>query len=222
MRLSSGIRRGRIVPREQLPAELAPISTPNRGSALPAARVALRPQVEAEAKARVLLQETQREAEQLLDSARAQAADVRLRAESEGRAEGVAKVAARMLQLTRAQAEADARGLDRSIDLARLLAERVLGAELQLHPERVRDLAKTALAEARGARRVVLRAHPDDVPVLTSLLTELGLGADSRVEAEDGRPRGQLRLETDLGVLDAELGPQLARLALRLRESLVS
>ena len=37
---------------------------------------------------------------------------------------------------------------------------------------------------------------------------------------DSARARGSLRIETDIGVLDADLAPQLDRLALRLRETL--
>jgi hypothetical protein len=40
------------------------------------------------------------------------------------------------------------------------------------------------------------------------------------VLADPERPRNSLRLDTDIGVLDADLAPQLDRLLPKLRESL--
>ena len=53
------------------------------------------------------------------------------------------------------------------------------------------------------------------------LVPSLGVAVESvRVVPDGSRARGSLRIETDIGVLDADLAPQLDRLALRLRETL--
>jgi flagellar biosynthesis/type III secretory pathway protein FliH len=70
---------------------------------------------------------------------------------------------------------------------------------------------------------VTLVAHPEDATVLAGSLSDLGLSPEAvRVVGDPMRPRGDLRLETDVGVLDAEVAPQLARLAAKLREALGS
>ena len=105
--------------------------------------------------------------------------------------------------------------------LARLLAERLLGASLAVAPEQVVSLAQQALAEARGARRLSIVAHPADAELLSGSLPSLGVAIETvRVVPDPSRERGSLRIETDIGVLDADLAPQLDRLALRLRETL--
>jgi flagellar biosynthesis/type III secretory pathway protein FliH len=97
----------------------------------------------------------------------------------------------------------------------------LLGESLRVAPEQVIALAKQALAEARGARRISLVAHPDDARILEQALPSLGLDpTTAQVRADTTRSRGNLRIETEIGVLDAELAPQLERLALKLRESL--
>jgi flagellar biosynthesis/type III secretory pathway protein FliH len=146
---------------------------------------------------------------------------VRIQAEAQGRADGVAAVAAQALALASLEARADERSLERVVALARMLAERLLGEELRLAPERVVALARQALGEARGARRVRLVAHPDDVALLERSLPELGIEPDViTLAADPARARAELRLETEIGVLDAELGPQLDRLTERLKRSL--
>ena len=108
-----------------------------------------------------------------------------------------------------------------SVELARILAERLLGEALNLAPERIVTLAREALNQARGARRVTIVAHPDDVAVLEQSLGELGALAElTRVVSDPRRARHSLRLETDIGTLDADLAPQLERLARKLRETL--
>ncbi|HEX7451377.1 MAG TPA: FliH/SctL family protein, partial [Polyangiaceae bacterium] len=144
-----------------------------------------------------------------------------LLAEAEGRADAAAKIAARALALRHHEARSEERELSRSVDLARLLAERLLGESLRVAPEQVVALARQALSEARGARRITIVAHPEDAKLLEHSLTALGLDpSTAQIRADATRARGDLRIETEIGVLDAELAPQLERLSLKLRESL--
>jgi flagellar biosynthesis/type III secretory pathway protein FliH len=200
--------------------ELTPISVPT-APGLPRGRVVTRDVVEASERARAIVADAERRRDAVLEQAVLQSADVRIQAEAQGRADGVAAVAAQALALASLEARADERSLERVVALARMLAERLLGEELRLAPERVVALARQALGEARGARRVRLVAHPDDVALLERSLPELGIEPDViTLAADPARARAELRLETEIGVLDAELGPQLDRLTERLKRSL--
>lgn len=183
-------------------------------------RVAPRELVAAAERAAAIRAAAEREASALRARAHAESAELRLRVEMEARATALAELAARNLTLAAREAALDERALDRSIELARVLAERLLGEALRLEPERVVALARNALAEARGARRVELAAHPDDVPLLEAALADARLTGVTRVLADPTRLRGSIRLDTDAGTLDAELAPQLDRLAARLRDTL--
>jgi len=215
------MRRGRVLSRAEA-AELAPLprlASPERG--LPFGRVAPKSLVDASAEAARIMAKAQAEARALLASAERRAADLKLLAETEARAEASAKLAAHALALATYEAKADERALERTVALARLLAERLLGASLAAAPEQVVALARQALGEARGARRLNIVAHPEDAELLTRSLPSLGVAIETvRVTPDGSRERGSLRIETDIGVLDADLAPQLDRLALRLRETL--
>ncbi|HYP91408.1 MAG TPA: FliH/SctL family protein [Polyangiaceae bacterium] len=214
--------RGRV-----LTPEAAAGAVPLRRSALPErsipwGRVVPRAVVDASADAARLLAKARVEARELVAAAEREAADLKLRAEAEARAEAAAKLAAHALSLATHEAKADERALERNVALARLLAERLLGASLAVAPEQVVTLARQALSEARGARRLAIVAHPDDAKLLSDALPSLGVAIETvRVSPDAARSRGSLRIETDIGVLDADLAPQLDRLALRLRESLL-
>jgi flagellar assembly protein FliH len=212
------IARGRVLAAEETGAARR-IGLPSAGG-MPRGRVEPAAVVEAGIRAREIVVRAEQRAEALVAAAEREAAHVRLGAEAAGRAEGAAAVAALALRLRAEQAHSEEKELDRAIELARLLAERVLGAELCLDPARIGDLARQALSEARGARRIAIVAHPDDAALLERTLADLGLEPGARVIADASRERGSLRVETDLGVLDAEIAPQLDRLARRLRESL--
>lgn len=177
--------------------------------------------VEANERAARLLEQARADAEAKVAAAERKAADIRLLVEAEARAEASAKLAAHALALSAHEAKADERALERTVALARLLAERLLGASLAIAPEQVVALARQALSEARGARRLGIVAHPEDAQLLSHALPSLGVALETvRIAADPTRARGSLRIETDIGVLDADLAPQLDRLALRLRETL--
>ena len=211
---------GRVIKAEGL-ATAALLHLEVEEKTLPRGQVVRREVLDAAERAHRLIAEAEERAARIVFDATSAAAELRLRAEAEGRADAAAQIAARALALRHYEARADERALDRSVELARLLAERLLAESLRVAPEQVTALAKQALAEARGARRISLLAHPEDAQILEHSLPAMGLDAASvQVRPDPSRTRGNLRIETEIGVLDAELAPQLERLALKLRESL--
>lgn len=214
------VGQGRVIKADGLAnATRVPLELDER--TLPRGQVVRREVLEAADRARELIAAAEARAAKLIGDAERVAAELRLRAEAEARADASAKIAARALALRHHELHADERALDRSVELARLLAERLLGESLRVAPEQVIALARQALGEARGARRITLVAHPEDAKLLEISLPDLGLDpAVAQVRADTTRPRGNLRIETEIGVLDAELAPQLDRLSLKLRESL--
>jgi flagellar biosynthesis/type III secretory pathway protein FliH len=175
--------------------------------------------LEAAERARAVVARAEAEASVLLEAARREAASVKTNAVAEARAELAATFAARELAFAEREQHALERHFDDMIEVARLLAERLLGEALRLEPERVTALARQALTEARGAARVAIVAHPDDAPLLERALHDGKLDGVANVVADATRTRGSLRLETNVGILDAELAPQLDRLAATLRET---
>jgi len=191
----------------------------------PLGRGAILPKVVADAKtqAKDLIRQAREDAQQILAHAQAQADDLILQQQARARADALCLVVGETLELRKRQAELSKSVLDRSIGFATLLAERLLGEELELSPERIRALARQALKEAAGARQAVLVAHPRDAAELKAGLIGLGAMLDSIGIEEDGRlSRGHLRVETELGVIEADLKGQLERLAVQLKKLLES
>ncbi|MBI3205021.1 MAG: hypothetical protein HYZ29_26020 [Myxococcales bacterium] len=213
------ITRGRLLKAESASAA-RPIGFATTAVA-PVGRRVPKPVVDAEERARAIVSEAEQRAQRLLESAARAAGDSRLAAEAEGRADGIAAVAAKAVMLAALEARADERALDRSIELARVLAERLLGEALTLDPSRITAIARRALSEARGARRVRVLAGPSAAARLEAERESLAVGLDAlEIVADPGRSSGDLRLETEIGVLDAALAPQLDRLTQKLHESL--
>jgi flagellar biosynthesis/type III secretory pathway protein FliH len=213
------ITRGRLLRVADQASTPTSLDTPTPAP-LPRGRRVARAVVDAEHRAAEIIANAEERGRTLLDAAARSAGDVRLKAEAEGRAEGVAQVAAHAVRLAALESQSDERALARTIDVARLLAERLLGEALRVDETRIVALARVALGEARGARRVVIVANPDDARVLESSREGLGMPPEAiAIAIDDQRARGDLRIETEIGVLDAALAPQLDRLALKLRES---
>src|SRR5207237_6293883 len=98
------------------------------------------------------------------------------------------------------------RDLDRAIALARVLAERLIGEAIAQSPETITALARQALAEARGARRVRIEAHPLDAEALRrhlSMVTQALSQGSAVVDVVENAElaRGSLCVHTDLGAL---------------------
>lgn len=163
---------------------------------------------EARAQAQALLAQAQQEAAHLKEVSAAQGLE-------QGRAEGAQQLtevvakASQRLQLVEAQLVPQVK------DMAVAIARKILGRELEFHPEGVVDIIKQALVEkARLRREIFLRVHPDDLdvvreakPELVEILSrckEIGLREDPDVA------RYGVIIETDAGMIDAQLETQLA------------
>jgi flagellar assembly protein FliH/type III secretion protein L len=195
--------------------EAAPCETEHRRWV----RVA-REELEARERAERIVREARERAGEILKGAEQQAREVVASAAREAAMEQEATLAARWLGLTKSKAVAIEREADRWVSIAVALAERLLGSALAMDPSRVVDLTRTVLDEARGARRVVLHANPLDAEALRTHLAKAGFEPCSAEIREDpALGRGDLRLQTDIGNIDAQLAPRLERLAAALRST---
>ncbi len=220
-------KRARVLPRARATAaKVRALPRAEASSApveLPRARVVPRPVAEARTKADALLAQARDEAQSILSRAQAAAHDLIVQHQARARADALCLVVGETLELRKRQAELSKNVLDRSIAFATVLAERVLGAELELSPERIRALARRVLDEAAGARQAVVVAHPKDAIELRLDLQSLGGLLDSIVISEDPKlSRGHIRVETELGIIEADLRGQLDRLAVQLKRLLSS
>ena len=216
MTLSFGTLRSR---EEMATSEAVPGTERSAPPELPPARVVPRAVLDAQRERLEILEDAARRADALRQRAQGEVAALRERTIAEAQAEAATALASKVLALAAHEAESDRRALDRSLSLARLLAERLLGEALALDPSRVVHLAETALAEARGARRIEITAHPDDAELLREAVAQARLEHVTRVNESRDLARGALRLVSEIGVLDAQIAPQLDRLVQRLRES---
>jgi flagellar biosynthesis/type III secretory pathway protein FliH len=180
-----------------------------------------REEMEGREHAETILRAARTEAEATLARARSEAASAAVAALAEARQEAEAELAARWVALRREEHKRIEAGRDAVIALGVALAERLLGASLELEPNRIVEIARGVLSEARGARRARIDAHPIDSAILREKLAAVP-GVDIQaVEIRDDAAlaRGELRLHTDVGTIDARLAPRFERLAAALRDA---
>ncbi len=205
-----------------------------RGAAVtplyPAARI-LRPEV---AEAANLLEDARRE----LDRARRAAEDIHQAAQLEAQAilaaarDRIAHVAAE----ARASALADAARQsqtffsefeqqtqrladDLSVHLQRsawTIASAILKAELSARPERIVELVAATILDAKVYRKLIIRVHPEDAPLVEPCESRLrslaSLAKVFRIKPDSKVPRGGVRIDTEMGTFDGGLAARLANL----------
>ena len=107
------------------------------------------------------------------------------------------------------------RDLDRAVGLAVVLAERVLGGRPRLGPDAGRQARGSRRSPKPAAREGPPSTPPPSTP--TPCSHHLGRSASTRTPSKSAptlpSQRGSLRISTNLGTLDAQLHPQLERLA---------
>lgn len=157
--------------------------------------------LDARARAEAIVAVAHAEAERLVAEARLEAERARESTRTAAEEAGRAEVAA---LLVRAHAIVDAAREDAEADLKRLAvaaAERLVHAELELHPERIRDVVRGVLDRAKRATRLVVIVSPEDRALLEGM-PEL---ASARIEEDPSLARGDCVARTDLGTLDGRL-----------------
>jgi len=180
-----------------------------------------REELEGREAAERIVRQARAEADALVDRASADAKNAAAEAARRASAEACAREAARWLCRHHEHQARLESGRDQWVALAVALAERLLGAALELDPARIASLAHAVLAEARGARRAVIEAHPLDVNPLREHLTQAGIDPDAlEVREASALARGDLLLHTDVGTIDARIDVRFERLAAALRDAL--
>ena len=139
--------------------------------------------------------------------------DARRHAREEGRAEAAVILAEAAAIRDRALAEAERE----TARLAIAVAQRILGEELSLAPERITAMVADVLGRARRAADVTITVHPDDAATLRrmqdQLLERAGRPARFAIVEDPGITRGGCTVKTELGELDARIETQLDTLS---------
>lgn len=164
--------------------------------------------------------EARRQADAILEAARAEAQGLRAAACAEAEAAALAVRAAREEQERGERSRLQVELGEEVVGLALAIAGRVLALAVE-DPRAARESAQRALRQVGGWERLVLRCHPADEAGLAGLVDELrpAGGGPVAVQVDPAVGRGGVLLETEAGVVDARVEHQLERLARGLRET---
>ncbi len=197
-------------PKERPP--IAPDSANRRGAVID------RDVFEARSEAQQIRDRALAEAEEMRKAAEVESEEIKARAYQLGYQEGRDTGAAELTELIanhsvrleqiEAQAEPQLR------DLAVAIARKIIGKELEFHPEAVVDIVKAALAEkARLRREIFLRVNPADLQFIRDkkpdLLDVLSRAKEIGIREDPDVARHGVIIETDAGTIDAQLETQL-------------
>jgi len=174
------------------------------------------------------VRESRRDEERARAEAEA-AAEARLRAEveaaraegyaaglAEGRAEvepAVAALRAAAEELRAERERAAERAEAAAAELSLLIAEKVIGAALELRPELVLEVVRGALRRVAEPRESVLLVNPEDLELVAGAVEALSVefGAPLSARAERRVSRGGCVLRSQAGEIDARVEEQLRR-----------
>jgi len=166
------------------------------------------------------------DASSVLASAHAEADAIRAMAHAEGVASGreealasLAPAAGALEAAARAVHEAAAEASDRlethAVDLALLVAEKILGAAVAVDPKLVVEAVRGALRGVVERERVIVQVHPDDLDLVRGAMGDLigSLGGIEHCEVQSERrvTRGGAIVRTPEGDLDARVDTKLQR-----------
>lgn len=172
----------------------------------------------AEAQAAQTLTDATNQAEAIVAEAREAAQALTEQAHADGlkagREEGAQALVAATLEANQRGDAIEAQLVPQLKTLAMAIARRVIGRELEFHPEAIVEIVKQALGDkARQRREITLRVNPADAQMLRDSRKEL-LEMVSRTKdiaiREDPQvaPHGVV-IETEAGIIDAQLETQL-------------
>jgi len=129
-----------------------------------------------------------------------------------------AQVSAQVGQLVRSfdaqWAELEAQMAESIARSAVLLARQVLRSELAVKPELVIDVAREAVnAVLMSARQIVVRVHPDDLPLVAQGAEDVLKARGARLEPDASVQRGGCQVQSDAGSIDATVQARWERAA---------
>jgi type III secretion protein L len=164
-----------------------------------------------------LLAEAERGKQAMLDDARAEVQRWIDAAAAEGGDEGAAQAQHMRDEIAGLEARMLKEVEGEVVRAAVRVAAEMLAAELMLRDDAVVDVTATAIVAARNARDINLRVNPRDAAALRAakgrLVANLTRAKDLEIREDRRVSPGGVLIETESGVVDAQLATQLDELA---------
>ena len=163
-----------------------------------------------------LIEDAERNARALLDDAREQVRQMIEAARAEGEREGQSQAEHMRQEIAGLQERMLKEVEGEVVRAAMRVAGELLVAELTSREDAVVDVACTALQAAKNARDINLRTCPRDAPTLRKhkarLVSVLARAKDLEIREDRRVQPGGVLIETESGVIDAQLETQLEEL----------
>lgn len=169
-----------------------------------------------------ILDRAEDEARAIVEKAESEADSIRGRARAEGYEEGIAKLNELALQFQESRRLMFEESRDEILRLAVKIAGKILGRELESNDNAFTDLVMRAMRGIQGESRVQVRVNPSDMKKIQKdrkrLVEEVGQGREIELVEDAKVSEGGCVIETDLGIIDAQLETQLRVLEKALTE----
>jgi flagellar biosynthesis/type III secretory pathway protein FliH len=173
---------------------------------------------EAMEQAHAILRQARAEAQAIGAEAHAHVQQQAEQARQIARTQAEAELSTQWAALRARAARADEAAMDRTIAIARLLAERILQQQLRMDPEMLIPMAREAVAQFWRSEAIAVHGCSHDIEVLRAHGEQLGAGSSVlSFEVDESCTAGTIRIRTAQGSLDADVAVQLDRLVEALR-----
>ena len=173
-------------------------------------------EVEARTQGRQIIADAEARAQAILAEARQQAQAGMVDARREGREEGFASISAELARAKMQAGEMLKASQKDIIALALIVAEKIIGRDIERSPEALIEICATAIENVRNAKQMVLRVHPENGNILRAKKKELmdlvARSVDIAIKDDPDVKAGGCIVQTEFGTIDAQLHTQLAML----------
>jgi type III secretion system HrpE/YscL family protein len=167
----------------------------------------------AASQAQQIIERANQEAQEIQEAAHQQAKQILDEARKTGYDSGLAKwnelLAGSLRQRDRFISENETA----LVQLAVRIAEKIIGEEVQVSPERIVSLVQQAGQSLRRAKNIVIRVHPNQSAALLKNVVDLngllGPGKEIEVTPDENVALNGCIFETEIGTIDAQLETQL-------------
>jgi type III secretion protein L len=168
---------------------------------------------EATREARDVVAVAQEKAKQIIEQAQAECDAIRERAREEGIAKGLAEWNQILACANGRAQEMEKSWEDTMLRLSVRVAEKVIGQQLQLHPDTIVSIVHEVLRGARPGKQLVIQVNEVNAQQARSridcLRESLSPSTEIQIVASATVPPGGCVIESELGIIDARLETQL-------------
>ncbi len=166
--------------------------------------------------ARGIIDEANRKAQEIIESAQAAKEAAVFKARQDARAEVLAQSSTEIAKAKMQAGQVLAAATNDILELAQSVAAKIIGRDLQRDPAVLLEICANAIENVRTAKAMVLRVHPNDGALLREqrpkLMELLGRTLDIAIRDDADVEPGGCVIQTEFGTVDGQLKTQFEML----------